>query len=88
MRKISISRQKREGSEICARISQAIIKKEISKIPFMLYHLVKQCPDGTLCKEIRKRDYSKLYTYFKRGKARWGKNQMEQCVKKLDELIL
>ena len=88
MRKHSIARQKRDAKEICAKLAHSVVEKEISKIPFILYHLVKQCPNGQLCVEIRKRDYSNVYKHIQRKGYKLGKKQVEKCIKKLDELIL
>ena len=88
MRKVSFKKQQKYCAEICNRFSWAIIKKKMKIIPFILYHLVKQCPEGKICKEIRKKDYTNVYKYFQNKAFKLNKKQIEKCIKKLDELIL
>jgi len=88
MIKNNIAKQKEDSRIIGSKLLLAMRLKNMDKIPFIIYHLIKQCPDGLVSKQIRKRDYSYVYTYFRISKAKWGNNQIEKCIKKLDELIL
>jgi hypothetical protein len=86
MRKPSILKQQKDLTGLVNIVSLAIDKKERSKVPFMIYHLIKQCPDIYSSQMIKARDYSNLYRRL--WNSGWTKKAAGQCVKKLDELIL
>lgn len=86
MGKLSIVKQRKDLMELMEILSSAIDNKEKSKVPFMIYHLIKQCPDIYSCQVTKARDYSNLYRRL--YNSGWKDKAVDQCIKKLNNLIL
>jgi hypothetical protein len=86
MIKHSFTKQIKYLMEFTEILSSAIDSKEKSKVPFMIYHLIKQCPDMHNIQLIKAKDYS--HVYIRLYRSWWTKKESDQCIKKLDKLIL